>query len=77
MSFGCPILTTPTGGIPEIVSKENGCLSNNLLDFVSYIENLKNNPHEYKQACLKSYQIYKEKTSWDIWRNKMSKIIEN
>ncbi|HRT67315.1 MAG TPA: glycosyltransferase, partial [Bacteroidota bacterium] len=81
-AFGVPTMASNTGGVSEVV--KNG-VNGFLFDFnkPGTIEEIAgtiiyyfNNPIEYRQLCLSSYQRYKQELNWDIIVSKILQVIK-
>lgn len=70
-AFGLPVITTKTGGIPEIVRNgENGFMlpldaSGSL--YAQVIADIYQNDELYDQMVIASRRIYEERLNWDTW----------
>lgn len=59
--FGCPVLGTPYGSLPELVGRDVGFLSNKKEDLVEVAKNIGQYSnircHEYARDCFNSYKM--------------------
>ena len=81
-AYGVPTIAADTGGVSEAV--KNG-VNGFLLDFNDHntiqkaadlIIQYFNNPDEYKQLCLSSFNRYQDELNWDVIVSKMLDVIK-
>ncbi|MCD4663977.1 MAG: glycosyltransferase family 4 protein, partial [Bacteroidales bacterium] len=76
MSYGIPIISTPVGGIPELVEKENGFLvkPGDISSLKEKIQCLLGDSALRKQISINNYNKIKEKFSMDYTFNRLGRI---
>ncbi|NLJ70120.1 MAG: glycosyltransferase family 4 protein [Clostridiaceae bacterium] len=80
-SYGLPILTCDTGGVPEyVINNETGYLlplSASGADFAKKALELLNDPIKYTQISRRAVELIKTKYNWDVWGERVAEIIKN
>ncbi|MCG8700273.1 MAG: glycosyltransferase family 4 protein [Bacteroidales bacterium] len=80
-SFGLPIITTSTGGIPSLINEGvNGkslSIEANEKDYAKLIEEVYSNEKNYLDFVKSSRQYYEDYLNWNIWGKRMKTIIQN
>ncbi|MDA5388290.1 glycosyltransferase family 4 protein [Loigolactobacillus backii] len=76
---GLPVLTYSTGGVPTYVRNGvNGfTLPLESEGFAAKVEQLINNPSEYKTLSVNARQLYERTFNWNVWLEDTAKVIDN
>jgi len=78
-SFGVPVITINTGGIPSVIKDGvNGMkfdLNAKPSEYVEYILNLFSNFSGYKELCYSSFNEYKTRLNWDVSGSNVNSLL--
>jgi glycosyltransferase involved in cell wall biosynthesis len=78
-AFGLPIITTNTGGVPEIVHEgENGFMlpmSARGADYAKVIEEVYQDDSRYSELVKSSRAAFDNRLNWDAWGTSVAKIL--
>lgn len=80
-AYGMPVITTNTGGIPSLITEENGCLLPPNSDGKAYAEVVGNlffrDPNRYQRLVRSSRHRYEKVLNWDSWGGCVKAFIES
>lgn len=80
-AYGLPVLTTETGGIPNVIDPgKNGymlTLDARGVDYAKLIMEIYLDDEKYYQLIRSSRETYERKLNWDVWGEKVNKFIED
>lgn len=79
-SFALPIIANKTGGVPEVVTKDNGILIEDINDldlFIPRLESLILDKDNYKKMSLNAFNMYVNDFNWEAVSDKIQLSLEN
>lgn len=79
MSYGVPVISTQTGGIPSIVNNSNGAilpLSATPEEYAKTIYNIFTDRNNYNELALSSFNDFATRLNWDVAINQVIKYMK-
>lgn len=78
-AWGLPVISTKTGGIPEVV--KDGVtghllpLNASYLKYADKIQDMWDDRHKYMRFCRNARQRYEAVLNWDVWGKKFANVL--
>jgi glycosyltransferase involved in cell wall biosynthesis len=79
-AYGLPILSTNTGGLPELVWEgQNGFLLPPEArgdQYAAKLREIYNNPHKYQEMRASSREQFETRLNWDAWGKHVNEVLK-